>query len=194
VCVIIDRRLTIRLLLTQWRCCVFLQFLRLLGSLFSCHWVSDKASHDGGRKKRVSTDDLYGVTNTKSQYNHLQMLHRTPSTRAHWPYLQERLPCWVCNQTVKRNASYFASHWPYQSLRKTVAEISCARKQFRAAELLFFFLVWNYLVVKMRFERPTCCIGRGTFCIQVSCSNSSAISPTESQSTYSYTTPIIAIF
>ena len=139
MCVIIDRRLTIRLLLTQWRCCVFLQFLRLLGSLFSCHWVSDKASHDGGRKKRVSTDDLYGVTNTKSQYNHLQMLHRTPSTRAHWPYLQERLPCWVCNQTVKRNASYFASHWPYQSLRKTVAEISCARKQFRAAELLFFF-------------------------------------------------------
>ena len=50
---------------------------------------------------------------------------------------------------------------------------------------IFFFthLVWNYLVVKMRFERPTCCIGRGTFCIQISCSNNSAISPTENLAT-----------
>jgi len=49
-------------------------------------------------------------------------------------------------------------------------------------------------VVKMRFERPTCCIGHGTFCNQVSCSNSSAISPTESLLTSNYTTPKIAIF
>ena len=65
----------------------------------------------------------------------------------------------------------------------------------RAAELLlflfcFFSYIW-YLVVKMRFERPTCCIGRGTFCIQVSCSNYSAISPTESLLIYNYTTPKI---
>ena len=54
----------------------------------------------------------------------------------------------------------------------------------------FFFtrFVWNYLVVKMRFKRPTCCICRGTFCIQVSCSNNSAISPTESLSSFIYTT------
>ena len=43
----------------------------------------------------------------------------------------------------------------------------------------------------MRFERPTCCIGRGTFCNQVSCSNYSAISPTESLLTSNYTTPKI---
>ena len=54
----------------------------------------------------------------------------------------------------------------------------------------FFFthFVWNYLVVKMRFERPTCCICRGTLCIQISCSNNSAISPTENLSTSSHTT------
>jgi len=41
----------------------------------------------------------------------------------------------------------------------------------------------------MRFERTTCCICRGTFCIQVSCSNNSTISPTESLLTSNYTTP-----
>ena len=44
--------------------------------------------------------------------------------------------------------------------------------------------MWIYLVVKMRFERPTCCICRGTFCIQISCSNNSAISPTENFLTF----------
>ena len=48
-----------------------------------------------------------------------------------------------------------------------------------------------YLVFKMRFERPTFCICRGTFCIQVSCSKDSAISPTENLSTSYYTTPKI---
>ena len=43
-------------------------------------------------------------------------------------------------------------------------------------------------MVKMRFERPTCCIYRGAFCIQVSCSNNSAISPTESLATSYYRT------
>ena len=54
--------------------------------------------------------------------------------------------------------------------------------------IFFTHFVWIYLVVKMRFERPTCCICRETFCIQVSCSNNSAISPTESLSASSYTT------
>ena len=56
---------------------------------------------------------------------------------------------------------------------------------------IFFYLIFLfgfYLVVKMRFERPTCRICRGTFCIQVSCSNNSAISPTESLSSFIYTT------
>ena len=62
---------------------------------------------------------------------------------------------------------------------------------------MFFYsshiFVWNYLVVKMTFERPTCCIGRGTFCIQVSCSNSSATSPTESLLTSYHTIPKLII-
>ena len=75
----------------------------------------------------------------------------------------------------------------------------------RAAELFFYFFyfyfylffthfVWNYLVVKMRFEHPTCCICHETFCIQISCSNNSAISPTKSLPTSNYTTPIIDHF
>jgi len=46
-------------------------------------------------------------------------------------------------------------------------------------------------VVKMRLKHPTCCIRRGTFCIQVSYSNNSAISPTESSATSYYRTPKI---
>ena len=57
--------------------------------------------------------------------------------------------------------------------------------------IIFTHFVWNCLVVKMRFERPTCCICRGTFCIQVSYSNNSAISPTESLATFDYRTPKI---
>ena len=45
----------------------------------------------------------------------------------------------------------------------------------------------------MRFERPTCCICRGTFCIQISCSNNSTISPTESLSTFCHITPFLSI-
>jgi len=57
-----------------------------------------------------------------------------------------------------------------------------------------FVFVFLFFFFKMRFERPTCYIGRGTFCIQVSCSNNSATSPTESLLTSNYTTPKIAIF
>jgi len=46
-------------------------------------------------------------------------------------------------------------------------------------------------VVEMRFEHPTFCICRGTFCIQVPCSNNSVTSPTENLSTSNYTTPKI---
>jgi len=53
--------------------------------------------------------------------------------------------------------------------------------------------MWNYLVVKMRFECPTCCICRGTFCIQISCSNNSAISPTENLSSSNNITPFLSI-
>ena len=80
------------------------------------------------------------------------------------------------------------------------------QKQFRAVvffsrvvELVLFLFyyfsshifVWNYLVVKMRFERPTFCIRHGTFCIQVSCSNNSTTSPTGNLSTSNFTTPKI---
>jgi len=90
---------------------------------------------------------------------------------------------------------------PWQAMEVRI--FSMIKKQFRALKffpeplncfLVFFVLffthfVWNYLVVKMRFERPTCCIGRETFYIQISCSNSLAISPAESSSTSYYTTP-----